>query len=96
MFQTINQKVAAKIEEDFVVFLSGARLNRRLKFLLFIPIARSMRRMIGELETKRDFGTLHVEMWNSRTTSMAQYWRSFEHLHAYARMRDAEHLPAWG
>jgi hypothetical protein len=24
-----------------------------------------------------------------------QYWRSFEHLHAYASMRNAQHLPAW-
>ena len=24
-----------------------------------------------------------------------QYWRSFEHLEAYARARDAAHLPAW-
>jgi hypothetical protein len=28
MVQTINQKVAAKIEEDFVMLLIGARLNR--------------------------------------------------------------------
>ncbi len=33
MVQTINQRVAAKIEGDFVVFLIGARLNRRWKFL---------------------------------------------------------------
>jgi hypothetical protein len=26
---------------------------------------------------------------------MVQYWRSFEHLNAYARAQDAEHLPAW-
>ena len=38
---------------------------------------------------------LHVEMWNGRARVIVQYWRSFEHLHAYACMRDAEHLPAW-
>ena len=26
---------------------------------------------------------------------MVQYWRSFEHLEAYATARDSEHLPAW-
>ena len=26
---------------------------------------------------------------------MVQYWRSLGHLLAYARMRDAQHLPAW-
>jgi hypothetical protein len=50
---------------------------------------------VGELLGNCDFGTLHVEMWNDRTTVMLQYWRSFEHLHVCARMRDAEHLPAW-
>ena len=95
MVQTINQRVAAKIAGDFVVFLIGARLNRRWKFLSFIPIARAMRRMVDELEANRDHGMLHVEMWSGRTTVMVQYWRSFEHLHAYARMRDAQHLPAW-
>jgi Domain of unknown function (DUF4188) len=26
---------------------------------------------------------------------IVQYWRSFEHLEAYARSRDATHWPAW-
>jgi hypothetical protein len=26
---------------------------------------------------------------------VVQYWRSFEHLEAYARNADAAHLPAW-
>ena len=26
---------------------------------------------------------------------MVQYWRSREALYGYAKMRDAEHLPAW-
>ena len=69
MVQTINQRVAAKIEGDFVVFLIGACLNRWWKLLSFIPIARAMRRMLGKLEANRDLG-------------MVQYWRSFEHLYA--------------
>jgi hypothetical protein len=27
--------------------------------------------------------------------NLIQYWRSFEHLEAYARSRDASHWPAW-
>lgn len=41
-------------------------------------------------------GLLHVELmlyW--RGVATIQYWRSFEHLHAYAHMRDSNHLPAW-
>ena len=30
-----------------------------------------------------------------RGVGTIQYWRSFEHLHAYAHARDAKHLPAW-
>jgi hypothetical protein len=40
-------------------------------------------------------GMLHVETWGGNPSIMVQYWRSFEHLHAYARAQDAEHLPAW-
>ena len=27
--------------------------------------------------------------------ALIQYWRSFDHLHAYAHDRDRAHLPAW-
>ena len=54
-----------------------------------------MSRMIEELNANPDLGLLHVEMWNGNPTLMLQYWRSFDHLREYARMRDAEHLPAW-
>lgn len=95
MTATINQRIAGKIEGDFVVFLIGARINRWWKFLSFISIGRAMSRMIEELNAKPDLGLLHVEMWNGNPTLMLQYWRSFDHLREYARMRDAEHLPAW-
>lgn len=73
MVQTINQRVAAKIVGDLVVFMILARLNHWWKFLSYIPIARAMRRMIGELEANRNFGMLLVEMWNGRTTVIVQY-----------------------
>ena len=34
-------------------------------------------------------------MWFSRTLVLIQYWRSIEQLIAYAKNRNAEHLPAW-
>ena len=54
-----------------------------------------MSRMIAELQAQPELGLLHVESWGGRASIMVQYWRSFEHLHAYAQARDAEHLPAW-
>jgi hypothetical protein len=91
----INRRVAASIEGDFVVFLIGARVNRWWKPHRYIPVGLAMRRMIRELEAHPELGMLHVESWLSRSAIMVQYWRSFEHLHAYARARESEHLPAW-
>jgi hypothetical protein len=42
-----------------------------------------------------ELGFLHAEMWFSRTIMMVQYWRSMDQLLAYARNKQAEHLPAW-
>ena len=92
---TINQRIAAQIEGDFVVFLIGARVNKWWKLHQFIPVARAMGGMIEELHQHPELGLLHVESWTGRNTIMVQYWRSFEHLHQYARMKEAEHLPAW-
>ncbi len=95
MSATINQRIAANIEGDFVVFLIGARVNRWWKLHRFFPIARAMSAMITELEAHPELGMLHVESWGGRTSIMVQYWKSFDHLHAYARSKDAVHLPAW-
>lgn len=40
-------------------------------------------------------GFLHAETWFSRTIILVQYWRSMDQLMAYAKNRNAEHLPAW-
>ena len=50
-----------------------SRLNYWWKFLSYIPIARAMCRMVGELEANRDFGMLLVKMWNGKTTVIVQY-----------------------
>lgn len=95
MPQTINQRIAAQIEGDFVIFLIGARVNRWWKIPQLIRVGRAMGRMLKELSQQPEMGLMHVESWTGRTTILVQYWRSFDHLHAYARARDAEHLPAW-
>jgi len=51
--------------------------------------------MIQELMKHPETGFLHAESWFGRTTLMVQYWRSLDQLLAYARNKDAEHLPAW-
>ena len=91
----VNERVAAHIEGDFVVFLIGAQVNRWWKIPQILQVGRAMGRMLEELDRHPELGLLHHESWPGRTAIIVQYWRSFEHLHAYARMKDAEHLPAW-
>ena len=93
----INKKrVCAEIEGEFVVFLIGARVLRPLKMWKWWPVAAQMRAMRAELQAQPELGLLHAQdffAWPDLMT--VQYWRSFEHLEAYARARDRAHLPAW-
>ena len=89
-------RTAARIEGDFVVFLIGMRVNRLHRPDKWMPVAAAMGRMLPELFRQPELGLLGSRTrWGGRNLDLIQYWRSFEHLHAYARARDAEHLPAW-
>lgn len=88
-------RFTANLDDDFAVFLIGMRINKPWKVHKWLPVARAMPRMISELEALPDAGLLAYEMWFGRTTIMLQYWRSTEQLFAYAKNRNASHLPAW-
>lgn len=90
-----KERLTAKLEGEFVVFLIGMRINEPLKVHKWAPIFPAMGRMLRELYTKPELGFLHAETWFGRTTLLVQYWRSKEQLLAYANSRDAAHLPAW-
>lgn len=92
---TINQRMTANAEGDFVVFLIGMRVNRWWKVHQWVRIAAGMTRMLNELGRNPELGFMGGESWFGRTTVMMSYWKSTEHLIAYAKMKDAEHLPAW-
>lgn len=91
----MKERVTANIEDDFVVFLIGMRINKLWKVHKWLPVALAMPRMIKELKKNKDMGFLGAEQWFGRTTIMVQYWKSFEHLENYAKNRDANHLEAW-
>lgn len=94
--QIHNGRFAGKMEGDFVIFLIGMRINRLLQFNIWVPVAQAMPRMLVELFQRPDMGLLHASTavgW--RTVIVTQYWRSFEHLHAYAHNKTLAHLPAW-
>jgi hypothetical protein len=85
----------ANLSGDFVVFLIGLRINKPLQVHKWWPVASAMPRMLTELYRQPELGFLHAESWFSRTTIMVQYWRSMDQLLAYAKNKDAQHLPAW-
>ena len=90
-----NERLTARLEGEFVVFLIGMRINNPLKVHKWLPVARAMPRMIRELHRQPELGFLHAETWFGRTIIVLQYWRSMDQLLAYARNREAAHLPAW-
>ena len=50
MAKIINERMAAQIEGDFVVFLIGMRINKFWKITKWLPPFLAMPRMIKELE----------------------------------------------
>lgn len=92
MATIIPKRVTAHIEGDFVVFLIGMRVNKPWKIHKWLPVVLAMPRMIRELQARPESGFLgHMQS----AGLFVQYWRSFEHLEAYARDRNQGHWPAW-
>ncbi len=94
MPEIMASRATARIDGDFVVFLIGMRINKPWKVRQWLPMIRAMPRMLKELENAPpELGFLgHNGLGLGATT---QYWRSFDHLEAYARARDRRHWPAW-
>lgn len=89
-----RRRLSAEIEGDFVVFLIGTRFGwriiRNLWFLLTMPA------MLRELDEHPEIGLLGYENYfGFGSAIVVQYWRSWEHLEAYARNADAKHFPNW-
>ncbi len=91
--QIIDRRMAAEMDGEFVVFLIGMRINKPWKLHKWLPVFLAMPRMIEELEANPDSGFLGHNGISMGV--IVQYWRSFEHLEAYARNKNQEHWPAW-
>jgi hypothetical protein len=92
MAQVIAERMAAEIEGNFVVFIIGMRINKPWKLHKWVPTFLAMPRMLKELKQQPESGFLGSI---SSGLFIVQYWRSFEHLEAYARSHDHQHWPAW-
>ena len=96
MAQVVPGRFTARMEDPFVVFVIGVRVNRPLAFREWVPTARAMGPMIRELYRHPEKGFLGAETffyWPG--AALIQYWRSFEDLERFARNPDDPHLPAW-
>jgi hypothetical protein len=83
--------MTAEIDGDFVVFLIGMRINKLWKVHKWWPVFQAMRPMLKELTGRPESGFLGYTFgW----PVIVQYWRSFDHLEAYARSHDQLHWPA--
>lgn len=85
-------RMMAAIDGDFVVFLIGVRINRPWKVHKWLPVLRAMPRMLAELKAHPECGCLAI---GGSAALSIQYWRSFDHLEAYAKSREHAHWPAW-
>jgi hypothetical protein len=87
----IHGRYTAQIEGDFVVLLIGARINS-LRGLRWVRSLNSMNRMLKELSAAPEKGLLGFRMG---FPTIVQYWRSFEHLEAWARDANDTHATMW-
>jgi len=91
--KVIAKRVAAELDGNFVVFLIGMRINTPWKVHKWLPVFLAMPRMLNELQAQPESGLLGYRRIGG--LAFLQYWRSFEHLEAYARAPDLNHWPAW-
>ena len=93
---TANKRLTSRMDEGFVVFLIGMRINAWWKPWRWMPVAAAMPRMVAELSKKPELGFLGAESWFGRTTLMLQYWKTKEQLLAFASDRKATPFQASG
>ncbi len=83
-------------DEEFVVFLTGMRINRWWKPWKWIRVMYDMPRMCRELQANPEHGMMHFRYHvGFRQMMVVQYWKSFDHIHRWATSKTHTHLPAW-
>jgi hypothetical protein len=93
MAKPLQGRYSATIEGDFVVFLIGTRPDLRHPIRWFQDLGgrRGMKHMLTYLSQRPEKGLLGFEM---SFPVIVQYWRSYEHLEAFARDDSDPHLRA--
>lgn len=92
MSRLLDGKVTTVRDDGIVVFLIGARVNRWWLLPFVFPLLMLMPAMLRELQKDPELGLLGVQSLGP--WGMIQYWRSLDHLLAYADDRTKVHKPA--
>jgi hypothetical protein len=94
MAQVAGRRMAAEIDGDFVVFLIGASPSKLhlVRSLIDLGGRRGLTHMLDYLVAHPEKGLLGYQMG---LPVIVQYWRSFEHLEAFARDAGDPHLAVW-
>lgn len=98
MSGVIADRFTTTMDEPFVVFLIGMRVNSLFAFKKWFGVARAFPPMVRVLKSHPEKGFLHGELFfrfAPLTTIMVSYWRSFEDLERFAHSKDDPHLAAW-
>lgn len=98
MAQVIQGRFTAEINDEFVVFLIGMRVNQFWALKKWIPTARAMQPMLNSLHRYPEKGFLGMESFyrfSPLESILVTYWKSYEHLEYFARNQDDPHLEAW-
>ncbi len=61
MAEIIKQRMTARMEGDFVVFLIGMRINKFWKIHKWFPVTMAMPKMIKELISKPELGLIGIQ-----------------------------------
>lgn len=95
MGKVVKGRYTAKINDSFVIFVIGFRINRLWAIHRWVPIIVQMQKMIIELYRNKELGFLDMKFFLSwKGITLIQYWKSFDHLEQYAK-KGQTHLKAW-
>jgi len=85
----------ARIDGDFVVLLTGARFNSKWQAVRACADLGGRRGMDIRSSTSPSTPDKGLLGYKSAGFTVIRYWRSFEHLEAFARDDSDPHLAAW-
>lgn len=96
MESTVDGRFTARMDEGFVVFVMGVRVNRLWDLRGWPPTLLSLRTMLRELRRGSAEGFLGGRTYlRWREVLLVQYWSSLEALERFARSPEESHMPGW-